>query len=256
MADGIQFDKIEVLGTMNGTEMDGEEFAIHSADDEPRIKAYSALLAKAEAALRDMRDRDRLRPPTFNVFFALGHAYREVSTHSAMLAYLLDPAAGHAQDMLFLRKFLDIVRRAAERQGKQLPVPYPENSSRWQCRKEVRLPRDLGQVDVLLRGPELMLVLENKILAGDQENQLRRYWDYLLTEAEGRPSRIVVYLTPDGRTPTAQSLGGNTDLAEALVRLSYRENIYELVRSAADMTKAISVAEILRQYAALVERLG
>ncbi len=219
------------------------------------IKDYAALLEKADIVLQEMRKQDRLRPPTFNIFLALGHAYREVSTHSALLAYLLDPFAGHAQGVLFLHKFLDIVRRAAESQGIQLPVPSPKDGSRWRCRKEVLLPRDYGQADILLRGPDFMFVLENKIFAGDQGSQLRRYWDYLQTEAQDCPSRIVVYLTPDGRVPTAQSLGGNQDLAKALVRLSYREDVYELIHSTVNSIEAISVAETLRQYAALVRRL-
>jgi hypothetical protein len=61
-----------------------------------------------------MQEEERLRPPNFNIFFALGHEYREVSTHSAMLAHLLDPLASHAQKILFLRRFLDIVKK---RQG-------------------------------------------------------------------------------------------------------------------------------------------
>lgn len=51
-----------------------------------RNAAYAAILASAGAALGEMRNLEQLRPPTFNIFFALGHAYREVSTRSAMLA--------------------------------------------------------------------------------------------------------------------------------------------------------------------------
>src|SRR5271154_3983346 len=67
-----------------------------------RCRTYSDLLAGANPILEKQREHDRLRPPNFNVFMALGHAYREVPTHSAMLAHLLDPAASHAQQGLFL----------------------------------------------------------------------------------------------------------------------------------------------------------
>lgn len=216
---------------------------------------YVALLERADVLLQDMRQQDRLRPPTFNIFFDLGHAYREVSTHSALLAYLLDPLAGHAQGTLFLNKFFEVIRRVAERQATQLLVPALRNGSCWRCRKEVRLPRGYGQADIMLQSPDLMLIIENKIFAGDQVSQLKRYWDYLQTEARSYQSRIIVYLTPDGRKPTLQSLGENQDLAKALICLSYRENICDLVQSTIDSIDAISVAETLRQYATLVRRL-
>lgn len=108
-----------------------------------------------------------------------------------------------------------------------------------------------------MRGPGLLLVIENKIYAGDQENQLRQYWEFIRPEAEAyRLLPIVVYLTPNGRAPTAQSIGENPDLVEKLVRLSYQEDIYELIQSTSAELKAVSVAEVLRQYAALVRRLA
>lgn len=218
---------------------------------------YAALMASAGAALDEMRDLERLRPPTFNIFFALGHAYREVSTHSAMLAHLLDPAKGHAQGTLFLRKFLDIIQREAEHQGIPIRIPRLEDGSRWQCRNEVGLPRGLGRADILLRGPDLLLVIENKVHASDLEGQLSRYWEYAHTEAAHHHLvPLVVYLTPDGHPPTPQSMGEASGLASALVRLSYNEDIYELVQSTTGAISAVSVAEVLRQYAALVRRLA
>lgn len=229
----------------------------YSAFRDQRNRAYSELLTSAHSFLEGMHEEERLRPPNFNIFIALGHEYREVSTHSAMLAHLLDPLASHAQGILFLRNFLNIVQKAAGHQGKHFIIPPPKDGSRWRCRKEIRLPNGLGQADILLRGPGLLLVIENKIHAGDQENQLRQYWEFIRPEAEAyRLLPIVVYLTPNGRAPTAQSIGENPDLVEKLVRLSYQEDIYELIQSTSAELKAVSVAEVLRQYAALVRRLA
>jgi PD-(D/E)XK nuclease superfamily len=203
-----------------------------------------------------MHEEERLRPPNFNIFFALGHEYREVSTHSAMLAHLLDPLDSHAQKILFLRRFLDIVKKAAGHQGKHFIIPPPQDGSRWRCRKEVRLPNGLGRADIPLRGPSLLLVIENKIYASDQENQLRQYWEFLSAEAERyHLLPVVVYLTPDGRAPTPQSIGESPALVEKIVSLSYQEDIYELIQSTSEALKAVSVAEVLLQYAALVRRL-
>jgi hypothetical protein len=107
-----------------------------------------------------------------------------------------------------------------------------------------------------LRGPSLLLVIENKIYASDQENQLRQYWEFLSAEAERyHVLPVVVYLTPDGRAPTPQSIGESPALVEKIVSLSYQEDIYELIQSTSEALKAVSVAEALLQYAALVRRL-
>ena len=140
--------------------------------------------------------------------------------------------------------------------GKHFPITLPEDGRRWQCRKGVSLPHGLGQADILLRGPGLLLVLENKVFANDQESQLSRYWKFVHIEAQDHHLLpIVVYLTPDGRAPTDQSTRASPGLMEALIRLSYHEDIYELVQSTAELSKATSVVEVLRQYATLTRRL-
>lgn len=95
------------------------------------------------------------------------------------------------------------------------------------------------------------MILENKVYAGDQHEQLQRYWAFLQDTAQKCRCSVITYLTPDGRFPTAQSVGGNEGLMRSVIRLSYHEDIYELVSSAAESIEAISVAEVLRQYADL-----
>jgi len=233
-----------------------EVLARYSAFCDSRTAIYAAIISKASPVLQEMRDKERERPPNFNIFLSLGHAYREVSTHSAMLAHLLDPAGSHQQGTLFLCSFLDIVQKASVDQGKHFIIPRLQDDARWRCRREVWLRDGLGQADILLRGPGLILVIENKIGAADQDKQLCRYWEYARTEAEKNSLLpVVVYLTPDGRAPTPGSVGGALGLDEMLVRLSYQQDIYELIMRTVMTVRAISVAEVLRQYADLVRRL-
>ena len=67
--------------------------------------------------------------------------------------------------------------------------------------------------------------------------------------------KILVYLTPDGRAPTTQSFNEHPHLKNEVVLLSYRDDIYKLVQSTAETIEAVSVAEVLRQYATLVRTL-
>jgi hypothetical protein len=171
-----------------------------------------------------------------------------------MLAHLLDPSGSHAQHALFLGNFLDVVQAAAQRQRKTFQLPRPESAQVWRCRREVPLPE--GQADVVLHGPGLLLIIENKILAGDQEAQLRRYWNFATAEAEAkRLLPVIIYLTPDGHPPPAQSVSNSPGLAEKLVLLSYHDDIHQFILRSVEALHAVSVAEILRQYAALVRNL-
>ena len=221
-----------------------------------RTATYIETLSKANPILQQWRERDRLRPPNFNIFHALGHAYREVSTHSALLAHLLDPAGSHAQRANFLCKFFDVVQAAANRQCKNLTIPPVEDPALWSCRKEARLSYGLGQADVLIRGPGLILIIENKIHAGDQDCQIQRYWRFLAADVDKKKALpVVVYLTPDGRPPSSYSTQDSAALENNLVLLSYSEDIHHFVERSLETVAAVSVAEVLRQYGNLVRGL-
>ena len=228
----------------------------YSAFRNRRSLQYRELLRKIRPILDRKHKQDRLRPPNFNIFFALGHAYREVSTHSALLAHFLDPTAGHAQGTRILRRFLELVQGAADRQGKDFRLPQVEerNKGYWRCRKEITLEN--GRIDVLIQGPKQILVIENKIYAGDQPNQLCKYWRYAQNEARIKQLvPVIVYLTPDGRSPTKQSLGECEDISTKLVCLSYREDIWRLIHESVNEMPSMSiVTETLRQYEALLQR--
>jgi PD-(D/E)XK nuclease superfamily protein len=217
-----------------------------------RNRSYWKLLERGHGFVEQQRDRNRLRPPMFNVFHALGHAYREVSTHSAMLAHLLDPTASHCQGPLFLQGLLDKLQIAGQAQGLQLGFPHIENASTWSCRKEVNLPGALGRVDIVIRGPTHLIVIENKVRASLGEDQLDRYWAYAQEKARQDGSRpVIVYLTPDGREAV-----GKVEIPRAsLISLSYRYDLYPLFDQAALSCKAVSVSEIVLQYAALIRDL-
>ena len=226
------------------------------ASHDQQIQAYRKLLDDAAPILERMRSEEERRPPTFNLFLILGHAYREVSTHSAMLAHLLDPAGGHGQGPLYLRAFLTTVQNAALRQGKELILPQFDAAQVWRCRKEVPLPSGFGQADILLRGPQLIMVIENKIHSQDSDTQIPRYWKFVSSEAQHyKRSPLLVYLTPDGRPPSPRPIASYPGLAERTVQLSYRSDISGFIEGTIGATRAVAVEEVLRQYEALARRL-
>ena len=113
------------------------------------------------------------------------------TTHSVLLGDLLNPQGSHGQGKLFLESFLSLIE-----------VPNPTKG-------EWGITVEMGRIDILLRRlkPASVVIIENKSNnAGDQPNQLYRYWeqaihryypklDYGLDDT--KCSFQIVYLPPD-----------------------------------------------------------
>ena len=73
-------------------------------------RAFRSLGAGVQSLLAMSCELERQRASGFNLFRILGVAYLEVSTHSAILANLLDPRGSHAQGHVFFHAFLATLR--------------------------------------------------------------------------------------------------------------------------------------------------
>jgi len=137
------------------------------------------------------RHREALARATgehFNIFKILRVGHREVTTHSPILAELLSPKGNHGQGAAFLRLFLtkfEITGFDAETaivSTEYYAGPVTEQSG--------------GRIDILVKdGNGEMIVIENKIGAGDQEKQMPRYRKLY-------PKAHLFYLTLDGHKPS------------------------------------------------------
>ena len=111
----------------------------------------------------------------FNIFSILKMETDEVNTHSAFLAELLNPKGSHGQQDLFLRKFLETIVHTDKLNIQNAQVcmeftigPISENYETG------------GRIDILIHLPKAkyLILIENKINAGDQKLQLFRYNQY------------------------------------------------------------------------------
>lgn len=181
-----------------------------------QVKAAQELLVKAGEILREEQEKDKNTARRFNVFNALGVERAELA-HSRFLKSLLDPNGIHAQKDLFLRTFLrDVLREEAE----ELDLERSEVGT------EVSI--DKGRLDIRVILPDKqIIIIENKVDAGEGEEQLKRYRSCLQKELpakSGRPHQLV-FLTPDGRPPALCSptevkcVSYRKDIADWLDRL-------------------------------------
>lgn len=147
----------------------------------------------------------------YNIFQVLRIETKEVITHSRMIADLLNPKGWHGMGSQFLKLFFD-----------NLNIEKPQHLEQIVCTAEKNYgPIDNekikgGNIDLILEGLEKPIVIENKIFAVDQPNQLLRYHNLFGGNCH------LYYLTLYGSQPREFS---NPDSAFKITTISYSKDI-------------------------------
>ena len=174
----------------------------------------------------------------FNIFEILNLSTNEVRTHSAFISELLDRKGRHGQGDVFLRIFLSLI----EIQN------FDTENSRVEIETYIGEINDDktegGRLDIFIatkNSPNI--IIENKIYAVDQTNQLLRYSNF-------DPSATLIYLTLDGRNSSERFEGQN------VIALSYSQDITRWLEECMLITNHIPVIkETLSQYLNLIRKL-
>jgi len=129
----------------------------------------------------------------YNLLTAVLQSSDEVRLHSRMLYSLLNPNGKHFQGSLFLTLFLDTLALNE----------FGVNANDCVVRKEYE------NIDLYITDGSKHIIIENKIHAGDQKLQIKRYIDIIKQEnSDAEPEDIaVVYLSLDRKVPSQYSLG-------------------------------------------------
>ena len=166
----------------------------------------------------------------FNIFTILRNAHDEVNLHSQFIGHLLNPNGSHKKKDEFLDAFLKICG---------IKDFNTEN---------IEISKEEGKIDLLIKNDSQAIIIENKIYADDQPEQLLKYYKKI-------PNTVkVIYLILDGSEPSNNSLGNiNKDL---LICLSYKNDILDWI---SECIKIASLNPTLRgtllQYKKLIGEL-
>ena len=213
------------------------------------INQFKALLSK----LSDLHEAEQKRikqeeeeGKCFNVFSALQLCSDEVRLHSRLLAVLLNPKAKHGLGDKFLKSFLFAIG---------LPQDYISDCKEPIVERSVGEVTDTtgGRIDIILENSKQKhaIIIENKIYAKDQPNQLLRYHNYG-KEQFGEDNFKLIYLTLDGGEPSDSSLGGEK---VELIKLSYAQDILKLLEDLAQSISPKPVRSIIEDYIKIIKQL-
>ena len=154
----------------------------------------------------------------FNIFSVLQMERNEVKTHSRFLAELLNPKGSHGQKDVFLKKFVEITNTEMFDIGNDKIKNFDTSNAKvdveffigqvTECKDDKLdiLDRSTkctgGRIDILIRSGENVIMIESKIYAPEQPNQLIRYKNY-------HPNGKLFYLTLDGKESETKNINKN-----------------------------------------------
>lgn len=178
------------------------------------MENLQSLLDSVNAILREekiKKEESLRRGERFNVFQICGVAHYEVM-HSTIIASFLAPNGSHGQKDLFLRLFFDVI-------GNNIKI----NTSKASVYTEYVIEE--GRIDILVEDDKGKgVIIENKIYASDQDEQLIRYNRF--AKDRYKNGYTIYYLTLTG-CDASENSSKDVDYT----RISYTEHIISWIRT-------------------------
>lgn len=186
------------------------------------------------------------RGENFNIFGILKVSKYETKLHTPFIAELLNPKGSHGLGDAFLRAFIDCVQLSIDFDYKTITV-----KSEYNIGYKSNDCTTGGRIDILIAdGSKNVVIVENKIYADDQQNQLLRYVNY------GQANKLnyrLLYLTLEGSSPTEKALGNKTICCQCI---SYRETILKWLERCVELSACFPIVrETIRQYITNIRKL-
>lgn len=180
----------------------------------------------------------------FNIFQVIGVTTAEARIHSAFLAELLDVNGSHGLKDKPLKAFI----------RKCLDSEFAFQTTNSICKVEysigLKTATTGGRIDIIVWDKEKRaIIIENKIYAGDQENQMLRYYNHSKSYIDSR----LIYLSLDGKIPSEYSMGGE---AFDYHILSYKFDIFDWLTECKQLAVDFPlVREAISHYINLIKQL-
>ena len=155
------------------------------------VRRTKALLVAWREAMSEMRhEHDRLVSDGLwvtgpSAFLEIINLARDENTHSRMLAWLLKPTNRHGLGCALVRR---LVEHCTGKPVSSSLAVRDVTFSQW---------RNGREADLVVRGDDFTLVIENKVDASEQPRQC----DDLYANFKNETAPLFLFLTPNGRQP-------------------------------------------------------
>lgn len=215
------------------------------------IEKLESMLKQIKV-LNDKLEIKKLRGNNdYNLFLSLLDINDEVRLHSRFIHSLLDPNSSHYQKELFLELFIKAC--GLEDFGLDL--------------QNAKVYKEYENIDIYITDGAKHIILENKINAGDQEAQIKRYIKTVQKENSGEAEICVLFLSPQGREPSDYSLSGlkiegdkilerNGDEVAKFKAISYDKEIMAWLGLCLDEAGNLAnLAAVILQYKNVIEKI-
>lgn len=214
-------------------------------DPSEQLSAMFSAINEQYAAAKVRESKRREQGELFNIFNILKLQSNEVRLHSALIAELLCPNGSHGASSLFLKAFLKVIGEDED----FIKAPVAEKITERYIGKKTKT--EGGIIDIIIEDGNHAIIIENKIYAPDQENQLLRYYNY---GKRRFPNGFkLLYLTLHGDDASDYSLGGE-DIQPK--NISYANEIIDWLGQCYELAKDRDNAKtIINQYNELVKEL-
>jgi hypothetical protein len=198
-------------------------------------------------------DERKKRGELFNIFEVLGITSNEVRTHSPFIAELLNPYGSHGMGATPLSLFVQLINSRVQN------FDFDVNNATVSVEKSIgkidESYKEGGRLDILIQSNGKAILIENKVYADDQFQQLTRYYAYA-KHSFGEGNFLLLYLALEEREAkdcSTQSDQKSLIVYEDYLPISYKNEIQQWIRLclAAAYDKPL-IRETLNQYLSLI----
>ena len=203
------------------------------------------LLECVSRLIKEHEEKELKSGGKFNIFSILNMETDEVRTHSTLITELLNPKGSHGLGDKPLKLFIEQMNLQSKLNG------FNYSSAKAKTEESVGLintdETEGGRIDIVVKDFKgHMFLVENKIYAPEQKNQLIRY-------ENAYPNVPILYLTLDGKE--SESADGLMN-KESYQCISYKEHILRWLDKCRELTSiSPGVKEIINQYRNLIKKL-
>lgn len=246
--DPLQFFK-DFLLFLNEIESSKVEYFKHHLDK---------LFSIAQISKNWYANYNKIAAEDFNVFSILKLERNETRVHSPILKNLLDPQGTHGQEDLFYQLFIDCIVRKNKLFDRNKFINSFTSDYFITLEKYTGEDGDRGFIDIMIRSMNpnkpFVVIIENKIDAADQKDQIDRYFRYAISLGYTSSQIIIIYLTVLGNEPSFYSHKKEKSDLE-IILMSYKNDLFNWLLQSIPLIASDKVKYIVLQYTEILKQL-